>query len=122
MFNNVHGLYIVLIGLFVGVVPSRKECLGVVLAILGCIFIIMDPKASRVASDSVDTTDESYLPAIIDLVSAFFGALYFIMSARNVKSMPVCLLILLMNMHTFVINSCLAMYQNPEIEIFSTDV
>ena len=122
MFNNVHGLYIVLIGLFVGVVPSRKECLGVVLAILGCIFIIMDPKASRVASDSVDTTDESYLPAIIDLVSAFFGALYFIMSARNVKSIPVCLLILLMNMHTFVINSCLAMYQNPEIEIFSTDV
>jgi len=44
------------------------------------------------------------------------------MSARNVKNLPVCLLILLMNMHTFVINSCVAKYQNSEIEFFSFDV
>jgi len=51
VFNNVHGLYIVLISLFLGVVPSRKECIGVLLAILGCVCIILDPKANRVASN-----------------------------------------------------------------------
>ena len=123
VFNNVHGLYIVLISLFLGVVPSRKECIGVLLAILGCVCIILDPKANRVASSSdAGGLEQSFWPAIIDLASAFFGALYFIMSARNVKNLPVCLLILVMNMHTFVINGCVAKYQNPEIEFFSLDV
>ena len=111
MFNNVHGLYIVLISLFLGVVPSHKECIGVLLAILGCVCIILDPKAIRVASEAVaGGLDTSFWPAIIDLSSAFFGALYFIMSARNVKNLPICLLILLMNMHTWVINGCVAKY------------
>lgn len=122
VFNNVHGLYIVLISLFVGVVPSRKEWIGVSLAIVGCILIIMDPEASRVQSSATPGIGQSFWPAIIDLVSAFFGALYFIMSAKNVKSLPVCLLILLMNMHTWMINGMVAKYQNPAIELLSFDV
>ena len=110
MFNNVHGLYIVLISLFLGVVPSRKECIGVLLAIMGCVCIILDPNANRVESTAMGGLEQSFWPAIIDLASAFFGALYFIMSARNVKNLPVCLLILLMNMHTWVINGCVAKY------------
>ena len=41
------------------------------------------------------------------------------MSARNVKNLPVCLLILIMNMHTWLINGLVAKYQNPEIELLS---
>ena len=33
--------------------------------------------------------------------------------------MPICLLILVMNMHTFMINSLMAKSVNPQIEIFS---
>ena len=59
---------------------------------------------------------------MIDLGSAFFGALYFLMSARNVKNLPICFLILLMNLHTFFINSIVAMFNDPEIQIFSFDM
>ena len=111
-----------MISLFLGVVPSRKEWIGVMLAIVGCIFIIMDPKANRVgASGASGSIEQSLWPGIIDLVSAFFGALYFLMSARNVKNLPVCLLILIMNFHTWAINGWVAKYQNPEISLFSLD-
>lgn len=116
-----HGLYIVLISLFLGVVPSKKEWIGVALAIVGCICIILDPEANRVGAGGGPGLEQSFWPGIIDLASAFFGALYFIMSARNVKNLPVCLLILLMNAHTWVINGCVAKYQNPEITLFSFD-
>jgi len=43
-------MYILLIGLFLGIVPDRKEWLGLFLAIVGCVFIIMDPKALRIES------------------------------------------------------------------------
>jgi len=120
VFNNVHGLYIVLISLFLGVVPSRKEWIGLCLAILGCVCIIMDPEAVRVASGpNQDGGVQSFWPGIIDLASAFFGALYFLMSARNVKNLPVCLLILIMNMHTWMLNGLVAKYQNPDIALFS---
>ena len=108
VFNNVHGLYIVLIGLFLGQIPSKKEWTGVALAIMGCICIIMDPQAGRIESGSGPGLEQSFWPAIIDLASAFFGAMYFIMSAQNVKNLPVCLLILLMNIHTWVINGMIA--------------
>ena len=111
MFNNVHGLYIVLIGYFLGTFPSKKEWLGVLLALLGCFCMIFDPSAARISSDpSGIPVQTSLVPALVDLGSAFFGALYFLMSAKNVKSMPICLLIIIMNIHTFFINGLLAKY------------
>jgi drug/metabolite transporter (DMT)-like permease len=97
-----------LIGAFVGTRPSRYEMLGVLLALVGCLFMISDPKAGRESDETA-----SILPAIVDACSAFFGALYFIMSARNVKEIPICLLIFLMSLHTFMINSTIAKIQNP---------
>ena len=44
------------------------------------------------------------------------------MSARNVKAIPICLLILAMNIHTFFINSAIAKVSNERIEIFSFDL
>jgi hypothetical protein len=55
------------------------------------------------------------MPALLDAGSAFFGALYFLLSARNIKEIPICLLILLMSSHTFVINSLIAKLQDPTI-------
>lgn len=118
VFNNIHGLFIVLINYMVGTIPSKYEWLGVILAVMGCGFMIMDPQAARSGSGQ----SASIVPAIVDICSAFFGAIYFLMSARNVKTIPICLLILIMNMHTWFINSCIAKSQNPAIEIFSFNV
>jgi drug/metabolite transporter (DMT)-like permease len=115
-------MYIVLISLFLGVIPARKEWLGLFLAIVGCVFIIMDPKATRIESGNFPEVEQTIWPAIIDLASAFFGALYFIMSGKNVKTMPVCFLILLMNMHSWAINGLIAKYQDSAINLFSFDV
>jgi len=41
------------------------------------------------------------------------------MSARNIKQIPICFLVLLMSTHTFFINSFIAKAQDPTIEIFS---
>lgn len=70
---------------------------------MGCVCMIADPKAIRTGNQS-----SSIIPAILDAGSAIFGALYFIMSARNVKQIPICFLILLMSVHTFFINSTIA--------------
>ena len=43
VFNNVHGLYIVMISYFMGVIPIRMEWFGVTLALIGCTLMIMDP-------------------------------------------------------------------------------
>ena len=103
VFNNIHGLFIVVILFVMGTKPSKKEWIGVVLAIIGCGFMIFDPKALRADGKSASVT-----AAIIDIGSAVFGAFYFLLSARNVKNIPICLLIFVMNFHTFLINSCIA--------------
>ena len=101
---------------FMGTHPTKKEWLGVVLAIVGCFCMIFDPKARR-----ADGQDASVTAAIIDIGSAIFGAFYFLLSARNVKNIPICLLIFVMNFHTFIINSCVAKFQDNEIKIISFD-
>jgi len=121
VFSNMHGFYIILISMFLGVMPVRKEWIGVTSAIFGCVFILIDPKASRVDSSGALEIKHNMWPAILDLASAFFGALYFILNARNVKNLPFCLLILIMNMHTWVINGMAAKYENPDILLFSTN-
>jgi hypothetical protein len=79
------------------------------LAIMGCAFMIMDPTAARTGAVSTGTF-ASLIPALVDICSAFFGALYFLMSAHNVKNIPICLLILIMNLHIFLINGGLAKF------------
>ena len=50
VFNNIHGLFIVLIGVIMGKRPHRLEMIGVLLALAGCVFMIVDPKAARVST------------------------------------------------------------------------
>jgi drug/metabolite transporter (DMT)-like permease len=89
-----------------------------IFAMIGCAFILADPQALRKA----DLSGSTLLPNVINLISAFFGALYFLMNAKNVNSMPIVSLVLFQNIHLFFINSLLAKYSNPDIEIFSFDM
>lgn len=83
--------------------------------------MIMDPQAVRAGQEGL-TQNSTMVPALIDIGSAFFGALYFLISARNVKQIPICLLILIMNFHTFMLNSLIARFSDPRIQIFSVDM
>ena len=85
--------------------------------------MILDPSAIRIEDVNAGNMGlMSFVPAIVDIASAFFGALYFLMSAKYVKSFPICLLILLMNVHSWLINSILAVSADSSVVIFSTDI
>lgn len=44
----------------------------------------------------------------VNFFAAMFGAFYFILSAKNVKDIPIMTLIFIMNFHFLVINSAMA--------------
>jgi drug/metabolite transporter (DMT)-like permease len=88
-----------------GTKPHRYEVIGVLMVLIGCIFMVTDPNALRVGVNS-----SSVVPAVLDAASAFFGAIYFLMSAKNVKSIPIFFLIFMMSAHTFLFNSLLAKF------------
>jgi drug/metabolite transporter (DMT)-like permease len=48
VFNNIHGLFLVLIGVYLGAKVTVPEKLGVLLIVSGCIFMVGDPKAARI--------------------------------------------------------------------------
>jgi drug/metabolite transporter (DMT)-like permease len=72
-----------------GLRPSSKEWLGVGITVVGCALMLSDPKAEREHEQS-----ESLWPAILDIVSAFFGATYFLLLGKCVQDFPICLLVL----------------------------
>lgn len=118
VFNNVHGLFILLINCVIGQRPIKYEYIGAALIIVGCVCMVIDPSAMR-----ADGTQPSVFPALIDFFSAFFGALYFLMNTRNVKALPVCFLIFTLNLFCFLINALLAkLVFDFEVKIFSFDV
>ena len=45
--NNVHGLFIVLINIVLGVSPVKEELIGMTVSVVGCICLIADPSANR---------------------------------------------------------------------------
>ena len=87
-----------------------------VLSLLGCICMVLDPQAKRASNQSASIT-----PALVDAFSAIFGAFYFLLSARHVKRIPICLLVFLMSAHTFLINSAIAKIHDSQIEFLSLD-
>ena len=101
--NNTHGLFIVFFNVLLGSSLLRSESIGVTLSICGVICMILDPVAQR-----VDGQNGSYFDYALVLGSAIFGALYFLMNAKNVKDMPICLLLFVMNLHNFILCSLLA--------------
>ena len=115
--NNVHGLFIVVINTVLGVTPVKEEMIGISVSIVGCILMITDPSAHR-----NDGVSGSFVTYTVCLASAIFGAFYFMMNAKNVKSLPICFLLLIMNIHNFILCSALAIaVSQGEIKFFSLD-
>ena len=98
VFNNTHGLFIVLINFAYGQKPYKSELIGLSLAVVGILFLAFDPGAHR-----KDGTTSSIFVCLVDLGSAIFGALYFLLNAKNVKELPICMLILTMNIHIWLL-------------------
>ena len=90
--------------------------IGVSLSLAGVVCMLIDPSAMR-----VDGSTGSYTDYALVLFSAVFGALYFHMNAKNVKDMPICLLLFTMNIHNFILCSTLAMITSNDAKIFSLD-
>ena len=124
LINNTHGLFIVVINLIIGKEVLRGEIKGLFFAIFGCIVILLDPQAHRTASET-GLVQSPLIPNLINLSSAFLGAIYFLINAKNVNSLPIMSLVLFQNIHLWVINSTLAKILSPSgitIEYFSTDM
>ena len=115
--NNTHGLFIVLLGVMLGQSMYRSEMIGVTLSLASVVCMLVDPSAMR-----TDGKTGSYTDYGLVLLSAVFGAFYFHMNAKNVKDMPICLLLFTMNVHNFILCSALAkLTTGSQIGIFSFD-
>ena len=88
--HNMQGIFIVLINLIMGIKPVREEFYGVVCVIVGCTAMICDPKAVR--ADGVEATVSVYA---VTFFTCFFGAIFFMVSSKNLKSLPPMTLLML---------------------------
>lgn len=124
LINNTHGLFIVLINFVIGVKVLPGEFRGLLFALFGCIIILSDPLAHRKAEEN-GLVQSPLIPNLVNLTSAFFGGIYFLMNSFNVNSLPIISLVLFQNIHLWVINSTMAHIFSPpdvHIEYFSTDM
>lgn len=119
--NNAQGIFVILIGYYLGQKIYSGEWSGLFFGVTGCMFIMLDPDSTR--TDVATHSGPALIPEVIDFASAFFGAIYFIMNARNVQSLPIMSLLFFMNFHLFFINAVCAKYLtlSDNIEIFSFD-
>jgi hypothetical protein len=78
--HNMQGIFIVLINLIMGIKPVRQEYYGVVCVIVGCTAMISDPKAVR-----TDGVEASVFIYAIAFFTCMFGAIFFLVSSKNLK-------------------------------------
>ena len=115
--NNTHGLFIVMINVLTGSGLLKAEAIGVLLSFSGVVAMIFDPSASR-----VDGNNGTLLDYWIVLGSALFGALYFILSGKNVNQFPMCMLLFFMSFHNFILCAIMAKASDYEnVKVLSTD-
>lgn len=87
------------------------------LAVVGILCLAFDPGAHK-----KDGTSSSIFVCLIDLGSAIFGALYFLLNAKNVKELPICMLILMMNLHIWLLQGVIGKFIfDWRVQIFSND-
>lgn len=97
--------------IFKGVKVTRKETIGILMSLIGCIGLVADPKAERTAEGNLNPI----VAMFIDLSSAAFGAGFLILSAKNAKLLPIFLLIFVMQIQLFLINGVIAAFFEPNI-------
>lgn len=120
-----HGIYIVLINVVIGKEVLSLEYQGVVFSIIGVFLSLCDSSAHRSSTQFSQVSPSEQLKAnLINLGSALFGALYFLMNASNVNSLPIMSLIFVQNVHLWILNSLLAKFTSDPldgVQIFSMD-
>ena len=86
MLNNLHGPFIVVIGIATGKQILVGEWFGLWAAFLGCGIMVLDPEVSRTSKYTADLNRKhaAWITNFINFVSALFGAFYFIMNTKNV--------------------------------------
>jgi len=122
LFNDVHGLYIVLFSFLMCHKVVPYEYAGVLFALVGIVVIVKDPSASRMDTSG---SDEAVQADIVNAISALFGAMYFLMNAKNLNVLPLFSLIFFQYFHLFWMNAVfaklLASTHHP-IQIFSMSI
>ena len=112
-----------LINACLGIIPVRNEVIGILICIVGIVSMIMDPCAERVDDAVVTDTKGKLFYTVLDLSLALFGALYFMINAKNVGIIPVCTLVLVYNIISFWMNALIGKYIfDHRVVIFSRDV
>lgn len=118
VFNNITSLCIVLVALCFGAILRKREWLGIGLVLLGLCVMCLDRQSVPTNGGDVHG---STVPAVLDGLSALFGALFISLISSNLKSAPVWLMLLILNVNTWFMNSLLAKAFDPSIQVFSTD-
>jgi drug/metabolite transporter (DMT)-like permease len=95
--HNTQALFLVLINVAYGIKPIRAEYNGTALVITGCAMLLLDPAATR-----TDSPEWSLMAYAVVFFTTIFGALYFILSSRNVHTVPALILCWLMGIYIMV--------------------
>jgi drug/metabolite transporter (DMT)-like permease len=74
-----------------GIRPEKLEIIGMAIVLVGCSCMLSDPNAQR-----IDGIDATLLVYTVTLLTAMFGAVYYILNAKSVTKVPICLLILML--------------------------
>lgn len=81
--------------------PVRQELFGVLFVVSGCVVMLSDRRAVR-----KDGVEASLFVYAVCFLTAFFGALYFMISSSNLKSLPPMTLLLCMSIYLFILTAC----------------
>jgi hypothetical protein len=115
--TNLHGLVILLIRFCLGTKPVKDELVGFGLALIGCICMVADPTAVR-----ADGQSGSLLTYLFALFASVIAGLYFMMSAKNVTKIPICILIFSFNFVIVILFTLICTVLEPgKIKVFSND-
>lgn len=96
--------------------PDRWELLGAGFVSAGLVSMFLDPKAVR--ADSVSGGILVYLAV---LGSSAFGAVFFMINARNVQKLPPFTLLFAISFYMFFSSCLIAAAQDNRVNIFSND-
>ena len=98
-----------------GIRIQKLELIGTGLIIGGCVAMLLDPRAMR-----KDGETSSWWEDIIIILSSVPAAFFFLLNSKLVKKVPIFTLLLIMNIHSFIVNALLAKITDPyKVEMIS---
>jgi hypothetical protein len=99
-----------------GIKPVREEYYGVICIVVGCTVMMFDPKAVR--TDGVEASVWIYAIAFFTCI---FGAIFFMISGKTLKSLPPLTLLLMMSFYLWIFAAISSRIVDERVQLFSTD-